>query len=79
MRSICDFSTVEDFWRYWSFMPRPSEVFYDGNTRKEIQPDGRTIDAFSMFKKGTFILLLLLLLLLQLLLLPLLLLLLLLL
>ena len=33
-------------------MPRPSEVFYDGQTRKEILPDGRTIDAFSLFKKG---------------------------
>ena len=50
MREICEFSTVEEFWRYWSFVPRPSEVLFDGNSRKEIE--GRTIDAFSVFKKG---------------------------
>ena len=50
MREICEFSTVEEFWRYWSFVPRPSEVLYDGISRKEIE--GRTIDAFSVFKKG---------------------------
>ncbi len=50
MREICEFSTVEEFWRYWSFVPRPSEVLYDGTNRKEVE--GRTIDAFSVFKKG---------------------------
>lgn len=48
---VCEFSTVEEFWKYWSFIPRPSEILYDGNTRKEIE--GRTIDAYSVFKKGT--------------------------
>ena len=50
MREICEFSTVEEFWRFWSFVPRPSEVLYDGASRKEVE--GRTIDAFSVFKKG---------------------------
>ena len=50
MREVCEFSTVEEFWRYWSFIPRPSEVLYDGKQHKEV--DGRTIDAFSVFKKG---------------------------
>ena len=39
-----------DFWKYWSFIPRPSEVLFDGKQHKEV--DGRTIDAFSVFKKG---------------------------
>jgi len=52
MREICEFSTVEDFWKYWSFIPRPSEVFFtqDGSTRRDV--DGRIIDGFSVFKKG---------------------------
>jgi hypothetical protein len=50
MREVCEFSSVEEFWKYWSFIPRPSEVLYDGKSHKEI--DGRTIDAFSVFKKG---------------------------
>jgi hypothetical protein len=41
---------VEEFWKYWSFIPRPSEVLFDGKQHKEV--DGRTIDAFSVFKKG---------------------------
>jgi len=49
-REVCEFSTVEDFWKYWSFIPRPSEVLYDGKQHKVV--DGRTIDAFSVFKKG---------------------------
>jgi hypothetical protein len=50
MREVCEFSTVEDFWRHWSFIPRPSEVLSDGKQHKEI--DGRLIDGFSVFKKG---------------------------
>lgn len=50
MREVCEFSTVEDFWKNWSYIPRPSEVLYDGKQHKEVE--GRTIDAFSVFKKG---------------------------
>jgi hypothetical protein len=52
MREACEFSSVEDFWRFWSFLPRPSEVFFDGNTRKEVE--GKTIDGYSLFKKVRF-------------------------
>ena len=34
MREVCEFSTIEDFWKYWRFVPRPSEVLFDGSTRK---------------------------------------------
>ena len=47
---VCEFADVETFWKYWSFIPRPSEILFDGTTRKEVE--GRTIDAYSVFKKG---------------------------
>jgi len=50
MKDVCDFNTVEDFWKVWSYLPRPSEVLYDGTVRKEGL--NRKIDAFSMFKNG---------------------------
>lgn len=50
IRKVCEFSTVEEFWKYWSFIPKPSEIFFDGQSRKEVE--GRTIEAFSLFKKG---------------------------
>lgn len=34
MREVCEFSTVEEFWKYWCFVPKPSEVLFDGHTRK---------------------------------------------
>mmetsp|Transcript_26931 Transcript_26931/g.27163 ORF Transcript_26931/g.27163 Transcript_26931/m.27163 type:complete len:190 (+) Transcript_26931:122-691(+) len=50
MRDICEFGSVEDFWKYWSFIPRPSEVFFTSDAKKDV--DGRIIDGFSVFKKG---------------------------
>lgn len=50
MKQICEFSTVEEFWNHWAFVPRPSEIFSDGKTSKSVA--GRTIDTFSIFKKG---------------------------
>ena len=34
MREVGEFSTIEEFWGYWRFMPRPSEVLFDGSARK---------------------------------------------
>ena len=34
MRIVCEFSSIEEFWTYWRFVPRPSEVLFDGSTRK---------------------------------------------
>ena len=36
MREVCEFSTVEEFWKYWCFVPKPSEVLFDGQSRKGI-------------------------------------------
>jgi translation initiation factor 4E len=45
---LVEFSTVEDFWKAWNFIPKPSEVFFDGHSR----PSGTPVTALSMTKKG---------------------------
>ena len=52
MNEVCTFSTVEDFWRYYNNIPRPSEIFYDGETRKKVGPEKKTIVEYNLFKKG---------------------------
>jgi len=52
MKQLCAFATVEDFWRYFNHLPKPSEVFYDGDSRKRIGPDGKTVEEYSLFKRG---------------------------
>eukprot|EP00590_Aulacoseira_subarctica_P002423 CAMPEP_0172425262 /NCGR_PEP_ID=MMETSP1064-20121228/31217_1 /TAXON_ID=202472 /ORGANISM="Aulacoseira subarctica , Strain CCAP 1002/5" /LENGTH=201 /DNA_ID=CAMNT_0013167997 /DNA_START=96 /DNA_END=701 /DNA_ORIENTATION=- len=51
MKQVCSFSTAEDFWRYFNFVPKPSEVFYDGETRKTVGPN-KIVEGYSLFKKG---------------------------
>ena len=41
---------MEDFWRAWNNIPKPSEIFYDGRTRKKFA--SHTVEAFSVFKKN---------------------------
>jgi len=50
LKEVCEFNTIEDFWKYWSFIPKPSEIFSDGHQKKSV--DGRMIKAFMVFKKG---------------------------
>lgn len=52
MNQVCSFSTVEDFWRYFNFLPKPSEVFFDGESRKKVGPSQKVVEAYSLFKKG---------------------------
>lgn len=52
MDQLAHFSTVEDFWRYFNNLPTPSQVFFDGDCKKKVGPDQRTIEEFSLFKKG---------------------------
>lgn len=56
MKQLCAFDTVEDFWRYTSHLPRPSQVFFDGDSRKKVfddsSPEGKTVEEYSLFKKG---------------------------
>jgi len=53
-KKLCEFSTVEDFWRYFYHLPPPSDVFYDGRNKKRVgsPPNDRTIESFSLFKKN---------------------------
>lgn len=52
MQQLCSFSTAENFWQYFNHLPRPSEVFFDGDCRKKIGAEGKTIEEYSLFKKG---------------------------
>jgi translation initiation factor 4E len=54
MKQLCEFSTVEDFWSYFNHLPRPSEVFFDGDCRKKLAvgPEEKTVEEYSLFKKG---------------------------
>lgn len=50
MSSLCSFDSVEKFWKYMNHLPKPSQVFYDGESRKQV--DGKTVEEYSLFKKG---------------------------
>lgn len=50
MMALCSFSSVEGFWRYMNHLPKPSQVFFDGESRKKV--DGKTVEEYSLFKKG---------------------------
>lgn len=52
MKELCEFKSVEQFWQYFNHLPRPSEVFFDGQCRKKIGPDQKTVEEYSLFKKG---------------------------
>jgi translation initiation factor 4E len=50
MLALCSFHTAEEFWRYMNHIPAPSQVFFDGEFRKQV--DGKTVEEYSLFKKG---------------------------
>ncbi len=52
MKELCTFSTIEDFWRYFNHVPRPSEIFYDGESKKKVGMNNEVIEEYSLFKKG---------------------------
>lgn len=52
MKQLCAFSTIEDFWRYFNHIPKPSEVFFDGDSRKRVGLEGKTVEEYSLFKRG---------------------------
>jgi translation initiation factor 4E len=52
MLALCSFTTVEEFWRYMDHLPPPSAVFFDGESRKKVGPEGKTVEEYSLFKKG---------------------------
>jgi len=52
MKELCSFNTVEDFWRYFNHIPKPADIFFDGESRKRLGPDNKTVEEYSLFKKG---------------------------
>jgi len=50
VREICEFTTVEEFWKCWNVAPKPSELFFDGCSKKLL--DGKSVCSLSIFKKG---------------------------
>ena len=50
MSELCSFDTIEDFWKNFNYIPKPSQVFFDGECRKKV--DGKTVEEYSLFKKN---------------------------
>lgn len=50
MLKLIEFSTVEDFWRAWNNLPKPSDIFFDGKTYKKV--GDHMIESLSLFKSG---------------------------
>jgi len=50
MHKLCTFGTVEEFWGYWNNLPKPSEVIFDGVSKRKFV--NRTVQSFSVFKAG---------------------------
>ena len=50
MEKLCEVATVEDFWRAFNNIPKPSNIFFDGRTRKRFA--NRSVESFSLFKKN---------------------------
>eukprot|EP00588_Corethron_pennatum_P015505 CAMPEP_0194266504 /NCGR_PEP_ID=MMETSP0169-20130528/1383_1 /TAXON_ID=218684 /ORGANISM="Corethron pennatum, Strain L29A3" /LENGTH=192 /DNA_ID=CAMNT_0039007205 /DNA_START=99 /DNA_END=677 /DNA_ORIENTATION=+ len=52
MKMLGSFNTVEDFWCYFNHIPKPSQIFFDGENRKKVGPEGKVIEEYSIFKRG---------------------------
>jgi translation initiation factor 4E len=50
IRAICKFSTVEEFWQAFAYLPLPSKFFFDGRTRHDFTD--RSVEGFSIFREG---------------------------
>lgn len=50
MEKLVEFATVEDFWNAWNHIPKPSQIFFDGKTKKRFA--NRSVESFSLFKKN---------------------------
>jgi hypothetical protein len=53
-KEVCEFSTVEEFWKAWSRVPMPSEMFYDGYTRPAPKDGNNIVEGLALYAKGIF-------------------------
>ena len=49
-KEICSFKSIENFWRYYNNIPKPTEFFKLDNNFKKI--NNKNIHAWSIFRKG---------------------------
>ncbi|KAJ1641423.1 translation initiation factor eIF 4e-like domain-containing protein [Pavlovales sp. CCMP2436] len=50
MAKLIEFSSIEDFWRAWNNIPKPSDIFFDGKANKKV--GDRVIESLSLFRAG---------------------------
>ncbi|KAG9409187.1 hypothetical protein AC1031_019451 [Aphanomyces cochlioides] len=50
LHKLCTFGTVEEFWSYWNNIPKPSQVLFDGISKKKFVD--RAVQSFCVFKDG---------------------------
>tara|TARA_B100000902_G_scaffold324862_1_gene319230 strand:- start:550 stop:1101 length:552 start_codon:yes stop_codon:yes gene_type:complete len=51
LSKVCEFNTVEDFWKYWIYLPKPLAFFYTNKNNRLLISD-RSVVSYSIFKKG---------------------------
>jgi len=52
LQEVCSFGTVEEFWNNFNHLPKPGQVFFDGESRASVGDEQKVIDEFCVFKKG---------------------------
>jgi hypothetical protein len=52
MSQLAQFSSVPEFWNLFNHLPLPSQVFFDGESKKKVGPSLKTVEEYSLFKKN---------------------------
>jgi len=52
MKQLCSFKAIGDFWRYFNHVPKPADIFFDGDSKKRVGAEGKVIGEYSLFKRG---------------------------
>ncbi len=50
IQPLCNFTTVEEFWQAFNYLPLPSKFFFDGRVRHDFVD--RSVEGFSVFREG---------------------------
>ena len=50
IQQLCSVSTVEEFWQAFTYLPLPSNFFFDGSIRHDFVD--RSVEGFSIFREG---------------------------
>lgn len=52
MKPLCSFQSIVEFLQHFNYIPVPSKIFFDGESRKKVGDEGKTIEEYSLFKDG---------------------------